>query len=305
MEDVRERARRVAQFSSSVLLIGGSGTGKEIVANAIHYNSPRRLQPFIKVNCAAIPEDLLESELFGIERNVATGVDSRMGRFEMAAGGTLFLDEIGDMSLHTQAKILRALQEKEIERVGGKKVVKVDVRIIAASNKDLEAEIRSRRFREDLYYRLNVIVINLPPLAERREDIDPLIDHFMDKYSHEHELPRKRISHAARSLLNNYPWPGNVRELEHCVERAIVMSEGAEIDEPDLPHGLLQWKSRNEAPQDAGSLSQAMRRLERRAVVDALERSGWVQARAAKLLGISERSMWYRVKKLGLTPPAR
>jgi len=305
MEEVRERALRVAQFSSSVLLVGSSGTGKEIVANAIHYNSPRRHKPFIKVNCAAIPEDLLESELFGIERNVATGVDSRIGRFEMAAGGTLFLDEIGDMSLHTQAKILRALQEKEIERVGGKKVVKVDVRIIAASNKDLDAEIRARRFREDLYYRLNVIVIMLPPLADRREDIDPLIDHFMDKYTREHELPRKRISMAARDLLNAYPWPGNVRELENCMERAIVMSEGTEIVETDLPHGLLLWKSRSDTPEDAGSLSQSIRRVERRVVIDALERSGWVQARAARLLGISERSMWYRVKKLGLTPPAR
>jgi len=311
MEDVRERIRRVARFTSSVMLMGGSGTGKEIVANAIHYNSPRCRMPIVKVNCAAIPEDLLESELFGIERNVATGVDGRIGRFEMADGGTLFLDEIADMSLATQARILRVLQEREFERVGGKKVIKVDVRIIAATNKELESEIKARRFREDLYYRLNVIVITLPPLAHRRDDIDPLIDHFLAKVTRENDLPRKRVTVEARLLLNEYDWPGNVRELEHCIERAVVMSEGVEITEADLPTGILLWKQAREGvglDRDAGSggkLSEILRRAERRSVVDALERSGWVQAKAARLLGISERSMWYRVKKLGLRPPSK
>ncbi len=306
MEQVRERIRRVSRFNSSVLLIGESGTGKEIVANAIHYNSPRRDRPFIKVNCAAIPESLLESELFGIERNVATGVDGRMGRFEMADGGTLFLDEIGDMSLPTQARILRVLQEREFERVGGKQVIRVDVRIIAATNKDLEKEIEARRFRNDLYYRLNVIVIALPPLAARPEDIDPLIDHFVEKFTRENGLPRKRVALPARMLLNQYDWPGNVRELEHCIERAVVMGEGPDIVEADLPPAILIWKELGGSSPDAGGeggasrLADIMRQVERRTVLNALERSGWVQARAARLLGISERSMWYRVKKLGL-----
>jgi len=307
MEEVRERIRRVARFNSSVLLVGPSGTGKEIVANAIHYNSPRREKPFIKVNCAAIPEDLLESELLGIERNVATGVDGRIGRFEMADGGTMFLDEIGDMSLATQAKILRVLQEREFERVGGKKVIKVDLRIIAATNKDLETEIKARRFREDLYYRLNVIVITLPPLAERREDIDPLIDHFLQKFALENNLQRKTLSLEARLLLNQYDWPGNVRELEHAVERAVVMGESSEITVKDLPPSILIWRDLGGGrPQDGDSpgdgLAGIMRRVERRAVLQALDRCGWVQARAARMLGISERSMWYRVKKLGLKP---
>jgi transcriptional regulator with GAF, ATPase, and Fis domain len=304
MDDVRDRVRRVARFNSSVLLLGQSGTGKEIVANAVHYNSPRREKPFIKVNCAAIPEHLLESELFGIERNVATGVDGRVGRFELADGGTLFLDEIGDMSLSTQAKILRVLQEREFERVGGKKVIKVDVRIIAATNKDLEAEIQARRFREDLYYRLNVIVIALPPLSQRHEDIDPLIDHFLERFTQENGLPRKRLSLPARLVLNEYDWPGNVRELEHCIERAVIMSEENEIGESDLPPGILIWKemggSATSGAPGKGGLSHILRQVERRAVLEALERSGGVQARAARLLGISERSMWYRVKKLGL-----
>ncbi|HET9481724.1 MAG TPA: sigma 54-interacting transcriptional regulator [Candidatus Polarisedimenticolia bacterium] len=306
MEEVRDTIRRVARFNSSVLLVGSSGTGKEIVSNAIHYISQRRERPFIKVNCAAIPEDLLESELFGIERNVATGVDGRIGRFEMADGGTLFLDEIGDMSLATQAKILRVLQEREFERVGGKRVIKVDVRIIAATNKNLEAEIEARRFRNDLYYRLNVIVITLPPLANRREDIDPLIDHFLEKFSRENSLPRRRMSLSARMLLNQYDWPGNVRELEHCIERAVVMSEGAEIGESDLPPGLLIWKETGGSESGGAgrsALSELLLQVERRAVLEALERCGWVQAKAARMLRISERSMWYRVKKLGLQPP--
>ncbi|HET6372655.1 MAG TPA: PAS domain S-box protein [Candidatus Polarisedimenticolia bacterium] len=305
MEEVRERVRRVARFNSSVMIIGQSGTGKEIVANAIHYNSPRRQKPFVKVNCAAIPEDLLESELFGIERNVATGVDGRIGRFEMADGGTLFLDEIADMSLATQAKILRVLQEREFERVGGKKVIKVDVRIIAATNKDLEAEIKARRFRDDLFYRLNVIVITLPPLCERREDIDPLIDHFLEKFTRENALPRKRLSLSARVVLNQYTWPGNVRELEHCIERAVVMGEGSEITEADLPPSILIWKELGgvRSREERGGLHEVLESAERRTVLDALERCGWVQARAARILGISERSMWYRIKKLDLRPP--
>ncbi len=304
MEEVREWCRRVARFNSSVLLIGSSGTGKEIVANAIHYNSARRQKPFIKVNCAAIPEELLESELFGIEQNVATGVDSRIGRFEMADGGTLFLDEIGDMSLATQAKILRVLQEREFERVGGKRVIKVNVRIIAATNKDLEAEIKARRFRDDLFYRLNVIVITLPPLVERREDIDPLIDHFLEKFTRENGLPKKRIALSARMLLNEYVWPGNVRELEHCIERAVVMGEGEVITEADLPPSILIWKDQGGPASHAEptTLHDILDQTERRAVARALERAGWVQSRAARMLGISERSMWYRVKKLELKP---
>jgi PAS domain S-box-containing protein len=307
MEEVRERIRRVARFNSSVMIIGPSGTGKEIAANAIHYNSSRRQRPFIKVNCAAIPEELLETELFGIERNVATGVDGRMGRFELADGGTLFLDEIGDMSLATQAKILRVLQEREFERVGGKKVIKVDVRILAATNKDLEAEIKSRRFRDDLFYRLNVIVIALPPLVDRREDIDPLVDHFLEKFTRENNLPKRRLSLSARMILNEYPWPGNVRELEHCIERAVVMGEGSEIAEVDLPPSILIWRNLGGAgsQEGHGGLHDILKRVERRAVLEALERCGWVQARAARMLGISERSMWYRVKKLELRAPTR
>ncbi len=307
IEDVRDRIRRVARFNSSVLVVGQSGTGKELVANAIHYNSPRSKNPFVKVNCAAIPEDLLESEMFGIERNVATGVDGRIGRFEMAAGGTLFLDEIGDMSLSTQAKILRVLQEREFERVGGKKVIKADVRIIAATNKELESEIKARRFRVDLFYRLNVIVIALPALAERREDIDPLIDHFLSRFAKANDLPRKELSLHARLLLNRYTWPGNVRELEHCIERAVVMSEGGEIAEKDLPPSILIWRDLGgtRPHTEAGTLQDVLHQVERSTVEKALERCDWVQARAARMLGISERSMWYRVKKLDLKPPTR
>jgi DNA-binding NtrC family response regulator len=228
----------------------------------------------------------------------------------MADGGTLFLDEIGDMSLATQAKILRALQEREFERVGGKKVIKVDVRIIAATNKDLEAEIKARRFRDDLFYRLNVIVITLPALAARREDIDPLIDHFLTRVALENSLARKKLSLQARMLLNEYEWPGNVRELENCIERAVIMSEGPDVGEADLPPHILIWKemrgngSGPGRPARAG-LAQTVREAERRTLLAALERAGWVQARAARTLGISERSMWYRVKKLGLERPPR
>ncbi|MBN1826628.1 MAG: sigma 54-interacting transcriptional regulator [Candidatus Eisenbacteria bacterium] len=304
MRDLYETIRRLAKVRTSVLIVGESGTGKELVAGAIHYNGPRKDAPFIKVNCAAIPESLLESELFGIERRVATGVDRRVGRFERADGGTLFLDEVGDMSYATQAKVLRALQERAFERVGGEKTIRVDVRIVAATNRDLQEEIDRGRFRRDLFYRLNVVNVTLPPLRERTGDVPLLVEHFLSRYSRELNKPGRRVPREMLEHFLRYPWPGNVRQLENCIERALAIGpdEAKELRWEDLPPVIRDWSDghsggEGERGEDL-NLKRNMDRLEEHLVLEALQRSGGVQKRASLLLGISERAMWYRVKKL-------
>jgi transcriptional regulator with GAF, ATPase, and Fis domain len=287
-----------------VLIHGESGTGKELVAQAIHYASARNGKPLVKINCAALPEALLESELFGHTRGAYTGaVADRTGRFEVAHGGTIFLDEIGDVSLAVQVKLLRVLQEREFERVGSSRTVKVDVRVIAATNRDLAQAVREKRFREDLYFRLNVVPIGIPALRERREDIGPLLDYFCRKYAAESGKAIRGITRDARDALYRYDYPGNVRELENVVERAVVLCRGDVIGVDDLPL-VVQSKGEGgvvDAP--AGSLPAELEALERRMIEDALQQADGVQTRAAELLGITERALRYKLKKLGFKDP--
>jgi len=307
MRRVFDTVRRLAGVRTSVLVTGESGTGKEIVARAIHFNGVRRDGPFVKMNCAAIPESLIESELFGIERGVATDVAHRIGRFEQADGGTLFLDEVGDMSLATQAMVLRALQERAFERVGGKETIRVNVRIVAATNRNLEVEIERGMFRRDLFYRLHVVTIHLPPLRERREDIPLLTEHFIARCSRELNLPTKRLPPAILKHFVEGHWPGNVRQLQNCIERALVMGKDADwINWEDLPPVVRAWQGQkqDEPERPAASLEEALREREREMIEAALRRAGGVQKRAAEILGISERAMWYRVRKLGISIPS-
>ncbi len=299
MQDVLARARKVAAANSSVLLLGESGTGKEVLAKAIHRMSSRAQKPLVVVNCGAIPETLLESELFGHTRGAFTGaVEARKGMFEAADGGTIFLDEIGDLPLHLQVKLLRVLQEGEIQRIGESAPRKVDVRVIAATNRDLESLVAEGKFRQDLYYRLNVIPIYLPPLRERREDIPPLIEYFMQKYAP--SGMRKRFSPEAFSLLMRYDYPGNVRELENAVEHAVVLSEGELIKVEDLPLQIqnAEWE-RVIYPQPSGE-AVPLEELEKRAILAALEKTNYNMTRAAAHLGITRRTLGYRIKKYGL-----
>ncbi len=300
MEEVLNLAGRVAPSNASVLLVGESGTGKELVAKAIHYNSLRAGFPLIKVNCAALPESLLESELFGHEKGAFTGAASRrIGRFEAANRGSLFLDEIGELTPAMQVKLLRVLQEHEFERLGGNETIKADVRIIAATNRDIEKEVREERFRQDLYYRLNVVSIVLPPLRERKEDIPGLMDYFIAKYGKENRKHVAGVTAEARDLLMRYAYPGNVRELENILERAVVLSKRGVISRSDLPIHL--HLPRNEGGLPAGalktSLKQTLDTVERGLLIDALKESGGVQSRAAQKLGISERVLRYKLKK--------
>ncbi|MBI4665673.1 MAG: sigma-54-dependent Fis family transcriptional regulator [Nitrospinae bacterium] len=304
MVEVFDLINRAAKVRSTVLITGETGCGKELVARAIHYNSDRAEKPFIKVNCAAVPETLLEAELFGIDKNVATGVDARIGKFEAANGGTIFLDEIGDMALATQAKVLRAMQEREIERVGSHSPRKVDIRIIAATNRDLAVAIEEKQFRLDLFYRLNVLVIALPPLRERWEDVPPLVDHFVKKFCSENNIPVKTMDPEAMDRLLIYSWPGNVRELENTIERAVVMADGPVIEERHLPPVISRQGPpiafEPEPDKPVRDLEKAVADYERRIIVSSLERCGWRQNKAAAELGVTERSMWYKIKKLGI-----
>ncbi len=308
-----EAVREVAQNRANVLLTGESGTGKEVVARAIHYSGPRRERAFVAVNCAAIPESLLESELFGHVKGAFTGAASaRDGHFTRADGGTLFLDEIGDMPLAMQAKILRVLEDRVVTPVGGQRETAVDVRIIAASNRDLAAMMRAGQFREDLYYRLNVVQIALPPLRERREDIALLAAHFARLLGPDMGRSGARFSEAALARLHAYAWPGNVRELRNCVERALISARGPQIDVGDLPPYIepsaavpsgappRAAAATPELPEGGFALEATLEDIERRYILAALERSGGVQVRAAELLGIKERSLWHRIKKLGI-----
>jgi len=310
MQEIYRLIEKVAPTPSSVLITGESGTGKELVARAIHINSPREKAPFISVNCAALPETLLESELFGHERGAFTGATSmRKGRFELADSGTLFLDEIGDLPLALQAKLLRVLQERSFERVGGVKQIKVDVRIITATNRDLKDEVDKGRFREDLYYRFNVLHIHLPPLRERADDIPMLTEHFINKFAKLLNKPKLRISGDALRYLAGLPWEGNVRELENTIERAAILcSDNVIMPEdvhPDIPGGdeASNWSPDSDLGQFLPAnlpLPEVLSGVEEQMVKRALEEANYVQARAAENLGITKSLLQYKMKKYGL-----
>jgi len=307
MQQLFDVIRRVSGSRAILLLRGESGTGKELLARTIHELGPRRNRPFIAVHCAALPETLLESELFGHERGAFTGaVARRPGRFELAEGGTLFLDEVGDIPLSVQAKLLRAVQGLGFERLGGQQTLRTDVRLLAATHRPLEEMVRRGTFREDLYYRLNVVPVMIPPLRERREDIPLLVDHFLARFNREHGKS-VTISPEALTLLTDYHWPGNVRELEHCLERLVLLTTQPVItpDEIDALAHLLDLPKEPAVPRPAPppSLPRSVQELERTELVAALERTGWVKARAAKRLGLTPRQLGYRVKKYGLKPP--
>lgn len=285
---------KVAPTDSTVLILGESGTGKELVATSIYEHSLRRGTPFVKINCVAIPENLLESELFGHEKGAFTGATSqKIGKFEVADGGTIFLDEIGDMPLTTQAKILRVLQEKEFERVGGTRTIKVNIRFIVATNKNLPEMVKEGLFREDLYYRINVFPIYLPPLRERKEDIPYLVDHFLDKN------PKSvKLSPQSLQVITGYSWPGNIRELQNTIERAAVLTEDGVIEPAHLPATITDVMT-GQIFAESGSLTidDRLDEIEKGLIIEALNRTVGVQVKAAELLGINQRSLWHRIKK--------
>ena len=308
MQDIFETIRKVAPATATVLIEGPSGTGKELVAKSIHFNSPRRNQPFVAVNCSALAESLLESELFGHEKGAFTGaVSMKKGRFELADQGTLFLDEIGELSSSLQVKLLRVLQEKVFERVGGIRPISVNIRLIAATNKSLRDEIAKGRFREDLFYRLNVVHIVLPPLRDRLEDIRPLTAHFIAKYAEERpdEKPVTRLEKEAERLFYEYGWPGNVRELENVIERAMVMCAGDTITVDDLPLDFKNNVTQNdklnlEGLSPKATLYETLAHVEKQMILQALQQAGYVQAHAASLLGIGKSGLNQKLKKYGI-----
>jgi DNA-binding NtrC family response regulator len=303
MDEVLSVASRASQSKATVLITGENGTGKEILAKAIHFVSPRKDEPFIVVNIPALSENLLESELFGHEKGAFTGADKlKKGRFEIAQGGTIFLDEIGDMTSGTQVKLLRTLQENTIERVGSSETISIDVRVLAATNQDLEKKIQEGTFREDLYYRLNVVKINIPPLRERREDILPLIDFFIGKYSEENDKQNIGISKEAIDKLLKYNYPGNVRELENIIERSVVLMRGKTILESDLSLGVKGLSQESEIRKgEAGTLTEQVEELEKKLIYDALRQTNGNQTKAGELLGLTERNLRYKMKKYNIT----
>ncbi|TYO96245.1 sigma-54 interaction domain-containing protein [Desulfallas thermosapovorans] len=296
---LKDIVRRVARGPSTVLITGESGTGKELFAHAVHSHSPRSNGPFIKVNCAAVPENLLESELFGYQDGAFTGAKKggQIGKFELANGGTIFLDEIGDMPLAMQAKILRVLQEKEIERLGGHNTKKVNVRIIAATNRDLTEMIDSGKFRQDLYYRLNVVNLNIPPLRERKEDIGNLVKHFIEKFNQAFNIQVTGCSEEVLNIFMGYHWPGNVREMENIIERAFNLVDGQVIEPEHLPHYLLKQKETFRQPLTEKALPALLENVEREALLEALEKTGGNKLQAAKLLGISRAWLYKKIKQ--------
>ncbi|HEV2985588.1 MAG TPA: sigma 54-interacting transcriptional regulator, partial [Vicinamibacterales bacterium] len=299
MRQIFEQVTQVAGTNTTVLIRGESGTGKELIAHAIHYSSLRAKKPFVKVSCAALPESLIESELFGYEKGAFTGAEARKkGRFELADGGTLFLDEIGDVNLATQVKLLRVLQQREFERVGGTETVKANVRLIAATNKDLEKAIASGAFREDLYYRLNVFTIFVPPLRERKADLLLFVDHFLEKFAREHQRSIKRISTPAIDMLASYHWPGNVRELENTIERSVLMCDGEVIHGHHLPPSLQTAEASGTVTRV--SLHDAVSAYEKDLIQDALKTTRGNRARAARLLDTTERIINYKVRNYGI-----
>ena len=307
MRQVCEMIEKVADSSSTILIQGESGTGKEIVAKSIHYHSFRRDKPFIPVNCGAIPEPLLESELFGHEKGAFTGATAcRMGRFELAHGGTLFLDEISELPLSMQVKLLRVLQEREFERVGGIRTLRVDVRIIAATNEDLERAVAEKRFRKDLFYRLHVIPIQLPPLRERQEDIPILIDHFIKKFGGPKNAESQSITSDALELMLRYPWPGNIRELENLIERLLILNEEGRITAQDLPDRLTQAQPRSllthfEIPEEGVDFSEMVLEFENHLLQQALSKSNGVKNRAAQILNLNRTTLVEKLKKRSLS----
>jgi DNA-binding NtrC family response regulator len=307
MREVFKVIRQVADSKTTILVTGESGTGKELISRAIHYHSSRKNNPFVTINCAAIPETLIESELFGHERGAFTSAyERKIGRFEMAHTGSLFLDEIGELSLSTQSKILRFLEERELTRVGGSKNIKVDVRLIAATNKRLEDSIMSGTFREDLYYRINVVPIDVAPLRNRKEDIPLLAHHFIKKLHEENQRGPQKISKEAIDLLVNYDWPGNVRELENLVERVMALSTAETLTPEDLPNNVRENVRINRL-KDAVlwgemSLTKAVEEFERDIIIDGMRRANYVQSQAAVKLGISRRILKYKIDKLRIHP---
>lgn len=315
MGQVYQAIRRVSDSQATVLLRGESGTGKELVAKAIHLEGPKAKGPFVQLHCAAVTETLLESELFGHERGAFTGaVDTRKGRFELADGGTLFLDEIGDIPPATQVKLLRVLQDKCFERVGGSRPLTVDVRVISATHRDLEAMVQAESFREDLYYRLNVVPITLPPLREREGDVPLVIEHFLSRFNRENRR-QVRLGRDLLALMGRYHWPGNVRELQNCVERLVVMADADHdlVTFETIPPSLRGYftdmrqvtggelgRGRKER-QEGQPLSASLQAIERQRLLDALERVGWVQARAARALGLTPRQVAYKMRKYGIS----
>jgi DNA-binding NtrC family response regulator len=312
MQALYEEVAAVAETRATVLLCGPTGTGKELLAHAIHHRSPRRAGPFVRVNCAAIPESLLESELFGHEKGAFTGaIRQHQGLFEQADGGTLLLDEIGEVNPYVQVKLLRVLESGELQRVGGKEVVRVDVRIVAATNRDLAQEVREKRFREDLYYRLNVVALQVPPLRERRDDIPLLVDHFLTVYAARNGRPVPQLSRRALDALTRYDWPGNVRQLEHLVERTVILHRGPVIEDVRLPDDARALTETPSGAPGAGAgfpllpppevtLQDWLLQFERQVIVAALKESAGVQARAARRLGIARSNLNYRIGRLGL-----
>ncbi|HOM28260.1 MAG TPA: sigma-54 dependent transcriptional regulator [Deltaproteobacteria bacterium] len=308
LKKVLKMAEKVAKADSTLLITGETGVGKGLIAGAIHHNSSRASNNFVQVNCAALPHNILESELFGHEKGAFTGaVRTRVGRVEQANMGTIFLDEIGDMDIGLQAKILRVLEDREFERVGGEKTIKVDVRVIAATNQDLFSLVKQGRFREDLYYRINVVNIHIPPIRQRKEDIEPLANYFARKYCREFNKPRMEIAPDALRALIEYDWPGNVREIRNCIERAVLLAEGDLIRLQDIsilrPNNAVAI-SANETPsaQNQKNLS-TLALTEREMILDALRKNDWVQKDAAAMLGISKRVIHYKIKKYGITHP--
>ena len=299
MRDVFQMISQVSRSNATVLIRGESGTGKELAANAIHYNSLRSKSPFVKVNCAALPSNLIESELFGHEKGAFTGaIRQKRGKFELANKGTIFLDEIGSVGLDVQVKLLRVLQEKEFERVGGYATIKVSVRIIAATNKNLEQAIEEEVFRSDLYYRLNVFPIYMPPLRERKTDVLLLADHFLEKYAKENHKDIHRFSTPAIDMLIQYHWPGNVRELENCIERAVLLCEEGVIHSYQLPPTVQTAEESDTLP--GRSLEDAVANLEREIIIDSLKSTRGNMAKAAQVLETTERKFAYKAKKYGV-----
>lgn len=302
MNEIFEKVKIVSQTDSTVLILGESGTGKELIANAIHYNSPRRNEPFVKISCAALPETLLEAELFGYEKGAFTGaVKQKKGRFELADKGTFFLDEVGEISPAIQVKLLRVLQEKKFERLGGTETISADVRIICATQRDLKKEVKSGAFREDLYYRLNVVPITLPPLRERQGDIMLLTNHFLKYFAEQYKKPIKGISIDAMEILLKYPFPGNVRELENTIERAVVMGRGEEVLPWDLSEEISSLGDCFKAISNIRNyehLSKAIKEFEKQYITKVLEETKGNKSLAAKLLGVSRKTLWEKCKML-------
>lgn len=301
MAELVNLAGRVAPSQATVLIRGETGTGKELLARLVHHLSPRAERPLITINCAAIPETLLESELFGHEKGAFTGASQRrIGRFEQADGGTLFLDEIGELTPAVQVKLLRFLQEREFERVGGERTLKADVRIISATHQELEAGVKEGNFREDLFYRINVVTMTIPPLRERREDIPILIDYFGERFARENHKQIDGVSREARDLLIRYDYPGNVRELENIMERAVVIARGPAITREDLPFPDAPCGFEADPEAAGGCLNEALAALERRMLQEALAQAAFNQSQAARLLGLNERMLRYKLRKYGL-----